>query len=523
MKKVLIAVLSVLMLLGVCACEPSNNGTKEVTSSADFAEIGMQGLTVPKVSPIGATKYAIVDGEIAQITFDYSNHTFTFRGSTTNNTVDGLGIQTTPVNVYTESYNGVNYEIDDYGEGMLAKWQNNGASYSLYAPTLSSAEFYMFLRVAASCAGFDIGGETVELPAITNDTTVEQLEKFFYDNHFLDFDFVYEASTTVTKGHIISMSRTGVVHTYDEIIVTVSTGPNAGDIVHVPDNLLGLTEDEFVKKITDLGMVPSRLSTSYWCATIPIGGIYSYPDGDIPAGTTIKYSLSKGSYVFDANEYNGKTKDELNQMVHDLNNYNAFIGINYTNVMTKDHPVGKSYDCTSTKEGAKTVVACNIAQEDTRVELGNYVGTFNNPCGSKENACTVGKINFTIKRVYDGQAEGYISAQSVPAGKVPAGTTVELTVSTQKPYLYRLDDKFYQKYEGRTMAETRNNLMDDRNALGRFTSVVFETVPNTGYNDGSICKILIWSDRGYWVEDYEHGYYPADTAIRVQIYETLLR
>ena len=291
----------------------------------------------------------------------------------------------------------------------------------------------------------------------------------------------------------------------------------------VPDYLCGKSEQEFVEFIDKLKLVPIKLGTLYYSTTIVRGSVYKYDDGKFKVGTEIKYNLSAGPYKFNADDYNGKTVEQINAMVTSLNDVNAHVNFAYKEKETNEHKAGLTYGCEASKDGVRTNVACVLAKpvQDTRVDLPNFVGTFNNPCG-RQSSCTFNDINFEIVKICDGYPAGFISAQTVDPGKVPKGTYVGLTVSTERPYLHALDEGYYQKYECDTPDETESALRHDPELMG-FDHVVFERVVDGNYRGGEIVNILIWSDNGYWVDRYEAGRYPSDTTVRIQIAEILLR
>lgn len=528
MKKLLTILSAMLIVLSLVGCSGGSdnpgNSTKEVASASEFSSLGFI-IDAPTIGGITDIKYSIEDKNVARVDFNYSNHAFTFKASKDKKPAEMLGFVSTPYNAETFEVNDMTFAVANYDEGSAAAWTANEVFYSLFGGGLQIDDLQGFGRMTVLCAGIEIPEEpTVDLPEKVEGMTKDEIDKWLYDNNFSDIDYEYKGSTTVEKDHVIGLSKSGTVHPYDEIIVYISTGPGEGDVVLVPDYLCGKTEVEFVEFINKLNLVPIRLGTNYYSTTIVRGSVYKYDDGKFPTGTEIKYNLSVGPYEFVDTDYNGKTVDQVNAMVASLNNLNAHINFAYKEVQTNDHTHGLTYGCTATKDNITTNVACSLAKpvEDTRVDLPNFVGTYNNPCPNS-NACSVNGINYEIFFVCDGNPNGYISAQTVNPGKVARGTGVGLTISTEMPYLHNAKDtNFYSKYQCDTPDETEEALKNDKD-LKHFDYLVFERDMSGAGVGGEVVNVLIWDKRGYWVTDFETGRYPKDTPVRIQIAEMLLR
>lgn len=524
MKKIFKSVLVVFMLTSLCSCknnevidEPVVNPIKEVTSVADFEEIGVTGMKPITNKDVDEVNYYIVNGQIAEIQFFTGDNKYVYRGSRDLGAGAITGIYSAPITALSTTIDGISFNYASYNEGLCAIWIKDMITYSLFAEGITEDGNYEFARILELLTDVDLEIEDeVELPQINEKTTKDYIVEWFNDNGFKDVDYEYENSDTVFEGYVIRLSKEGKVYPSDEIICTISAGKEKPEIVNVPDNMLNYSEEEFINACSDLGIGTSRGSTKYYSTTIKEGNIFSYDDGNFPVGTIIKYHLSKGAYAFDADEYNGLTEKEVNEYVDSLNKLNAHVSISLEKHETLNHEAGKVYKCNGIKDGIKTNVSCRLAikPEDKRVELPNYVGTYNNPCGTG-NACSVNEINYSIEYLEDGNPAGYISNQSVAPGKVEPGTEVKLSISTAMPYIYRIESGYYDKFKGNWYDQTEEALMQDT-AFGKFKYVTFETITDINLPNGGIVDIQIFDETtNLWINDYEAGNYPSSTKVKI--------
>lgn len=519
MKKLLTVLLMVLMLVSITACGSSSN-TKEVNSTNDFYNIGITTMETPNDFAISDIKYYVVDKNIAEITFMNSGHKYSYRGSKEVGVGGIHGIEVEPIGKMSSVFNDVSYTLAAYPNGLLAVWIKDMITYSLFGEGLTVDNNYEFFRVIQVITGANVTEEPVTLPTIDNKTTKDYIMKWFEDNEFKDVDYEYENSDTVAEDVVIRLSKKGEAYPSDEIVCVISTGPKKPDIVTVPEDLINKTEADFIDALKKLGLGSTRSSTTYYSTTIKKGNVFEYDDGSFPAGTIIKYNLSRGPYEFDADEFNNKTKAEAQDLVAYLNKLNAHVELKLKEHVADKHKIGTVYKCSSEKDGIKTIVSCTLAIEETdrKVDLPNYVGGYNNPCGAKD-ACTVNEINYKIEYHDDGNPTGYISAQTVPAGKVEPGTCVKLIVSSPMVYLYRLESGAYNKLEGGSYEDTSEALKspDFFGRFGRF-NVDYMAAYNDAQPDGAILEIAIYDNAlGRWNANYIEGNYSTDTPVRITI------
>ena len=519
MKKLLTLLLSLLMFITLAAC--GGQKTKEVSSTAEFSSIGITTMKIPG-EVISNIKYYIVDNKIAEIDFTNSGHDYVYRGSKECGPSAILDIDSVPTMTVSSTFDGISYTLSAYPEGLAAIWIDNMTTYSLFGKNLTVSSNYEFYRILELITDEDIIEQQVDLPEISAKTTKDYIVEWFKDNGFKDVEYVYENSDTVEEDHVIKLSKEGKAYPSDGIVCTISTGPKKPEIVKVADNMIGYTEADFVDELKKLGMGYTKGSTTYYSTTIKKGNVFDYDDGSFPVGTVIKYHLSRGAYEFDSDDFNTLTKAKAEELVDDLNKLNAHVELELEKHETSNHDAGTIYKCNGTRDGFKTIVSCRLAVSptpDTRVTLPNYVGTYNNPCGS-QSACTVNQINYMIEYHNDGNPEGYISAQTVAAGKVEPGTNVKLIVSGAKAYIGRVENGYYSKAEGSNYVETSESLKGP-SFFGQFDkwNIEYENTFNDARPDGAIVEIDVYDENeNRWNANYIEGYYSTvNTKVRVII------
>lgn len=524
MKKLLVVLLSALMIFTLAGCKKSGEEGRsavQVDSAADFAKIGITGMDVPTDKGLSNIEYYILDGNIAEVYFINSGHQFLYRASKEAGAGSIVEIEKAPLMSFASSYDGISYTFNEYENGLVCVWIKDLVTYALLEESVSSDSNYEFARVIQIITGINFDEEEevdkqIELPKIDSKTTKDFIMNWFEENEFKDVDYEYENSDTVEADHVISLSKEGKVYPTDEIVCKISTGPKKPDIVRVPDNMLNYKEEDFLKALKDLGMGATKGSTKYYSTTIKNGNVFCYDDGNFPVGTIVKYNLSRGAYAFDSDDYNGRTKDNAIEYVKELNNLNAHVTLNLEDHETNNHTAGTIYKCSATKDGIKTIVSCRLAKtpSPTKVNLPNYVGTYNNPCGAAAS-CTLNQINYMIEYHEDkDHPAGYISAQTVNPGPVDPGTCVKLIVSSSEIYLYRVEDSYYDKFAGNWAEETIEAL--NAGDLGKFNDIRYETRTDGSMPNATVLEIQIFDDATQsWTSNYPRGYYSKYTKVKV--------
>ncbi len=184
----------------------------------------------------------------------------------------------------------------------------------------------------------------------------------------IDLDIKYETSQKVDENGFISQSvaEGQEIKGGQALIVILSSGQSTSNTKTIPDTYIGLTEDEFKAKLKELGFTNlSKSSETYYAEGLNKDTIYYYEDGTFDTSRTINYALCAGKYTFDANEFNGKSKSDVEKLVTNLKNHNArinnsAISITFVNGDKNVDKQGQAYDCSN--DGAK--ISCKLYTGD---------------------------------------------------------------------------------------------------------------------------------------------------------------
>lgn len=156
--------------------------------------------------------------------------------------------------------------------------------------------------------------------------------------------------------------------------LTNNTAPTISNKATLPTNLLGYKEEDFIAKAKELGFTNLEKDSSGYYSTINAKGTIAYydPDGELDKNTKIIYKISLGNYEFNASEYNGKTKADVQNYINQLNLLNAHVTLNTNDVLSNEYQSGILFDCSAKKDGINTTVNCNnsvFAEEKTATIL----------------------------------------------------------------------------------------------------------------------------------------------------------
>ena len=184
----------------------------------------------------------------------------------------------------------------------------------------------------------------------------------------IDLDIKYETSQKVDENGFISQSIMDgqEIKGGQALIVILSSGQSTSNTKTIPDTYIGLTEDEFKAKLKELGFTKlSKSNETYYAESLNKDTIYYYEDGTFDTSRTINYALCAGKYTFDANEFNGKSKSDVEKLVTSLKNRNArinnsVISITFVNGDKNVDKQGQAYDCSN--DGAK--ISCKLYTGD---------------------------------------------------------------------------------------------------------------------------------------------------------------
>ncbi len=222
--------------------------------------------------------------------------------------------------------------------------------------------------------------------------TKEEIEAWGKE-YAIELSIKYETSDDAKENEFISQSvnQGSEIKGGDSLIVVLSSGKNSANTKTIPDTYIGLTEDEFKAKLKELGFTNlSKSDETYYAEGLNKDSIYYYEDGTFDTSRTINYALCAGKYTFDANEFNGKSKSDIEKLVTNLKNHNAridksLVSITFVNGDKNVDKQGQAYDCSI--DGAK--ISCKLYTSDGSTTVliptdGRYLGksedTFINDC-----------------------------------------------------------------------------------------------------------------------------------------------
>lgn len=327
-----------------------------------------------------------------------------------------------------------------------------------------------------------------EYNGLTKEKAIEYIKELNNRNAQInpEIDLVDKETTDRTVGTLFGcedISNTNKVQVSCFIAKgDVSSSDNADD-VYLPTNLLGVSETEFLEKTKSLGLTNLTKDESGYYSTINPKGTIAYydPDGDMKTNTKVTYKLSLGAYEFSENEYNGKTKSELDKYIKELSDKNAKVVLNTTD-KESDKPSGTAFNCTASKEGITVKVSCNISknigQTSSKVTLpSNLLGKTEADFLSK---CKELGFNNVVK-----DESGYYSTvnpKNTIAYYDPDGL---LDISTK--IVYKLSMGSYEfnsaNYNGKTKEEAENYAAGLNNLNAHILLNITDT-KTSSYNEG---------------------------------------
>ena len=267
---------------------------------------------------------------------------------------------------------------------------------------------------------------------------------------------------------------------YDGTITDTTTGKTAT----IPGSYLYLSEKEFLAKLDALGFKKvSKIEPSKFSETIDEGCVWEYEDGTFDLGKTIKYRLSAGKYSFNANEFNGISKEDATNKANEYKNRNADqskLSINFKDGEANSSNAGKTYDCSYTYKtiSCKLYTGGNSAPAQVNVSdfTGKSVDEFKNWCSSNG-------LNANVSEQYsDGVASGVLISQSPASGSVDKGSTINAVVSKGKETVANADmlslSMITQNYKGDNFDDTKNKVVSYLNSAG-FNNVTVQETTST--------------------------------------------
>lgn len=291
---------------------------------------------------------------------------------------------------------------------------------------------------------------------------------------------------------------------------------STGKTATIPGTYLKLTEADFLSKLKALGFNNvSKLEPSKFSETISEGCIWEYEDGTFDTSKTITYRLSAGKYSFNANEFNGISKEDATNKANAYKNRNAAQGrlsISFTNGEANSSSAGKTYGCSYSSSTISCKVYTSGGSTNTQVSVSNYTGKSLNDF---KTWCSNNGLNVSVTETSsDSVASGNIISQSPAFGSVDKGSTISVTVSTGKAPVEQSTilaiGLLRNYYKGNSYDETKNGIVGYLEAQG-FKNINIEAVTSTD---------VLYSISSITVNDASHNgtaSYPKDSKIVVTI------
>ena len=275
------------------------------------------------------------------------------------------------------------------------------------------------------------------------------------------------------------------------ITCKVYTGTNASKKATIPSNYLKLSENDFLSKVKALGFTSlAKTGPAYFSETIKEGSIWEYEDGTFDLSKTINYRLSAGKYNFNANEFNGISKDDATNKANSYKNRNADRGnlkIVFKDGETNTSNVGKTYGCSY----SSSTITCNLytGSSANQISVVSYVGKNSDEF---KNWCNSNGINYSLSEQYSNDVStGTLISQNPSSGNIDKGSTISAVVSKGKGPVKNADvlslSFITQNYKGDTFDETKNKVVNYFNSSGFANiSVQEETSTKPLYSISSI-------------------------------------
>ena len=164
--------------------------------------------------------------------------------------------------------------------------------------------------------------QEIVLPLITPEVTMSDIEVWKEAVGIKNVSYVYEASDTVEKNHIIRLDPDTHVTKNTPLTVYVSSGsatPASTTIeIHFGD-FIGLTVAEFEKKANDLGLKPNhQTNRDKFDSNVKIGNIVWHGSGTYEKGEVFNYGVCIDQITVNPGDYVGKTESDFIKIANSL-------------------------------------------------------------------------------------------------------------------------------------------------------------------------------------------------------------
>ena len=300
------------------------------------------------------------------------------------------------------------------------------------------------------------------------------------NNSEANLTFTYsEVESTEPVGTIVSQGYDS--GTYLAPGTTVNFQISKGKSITV-ENKAGVSEDEFKKYISGLGLSLGTRSTAY--SDKAAGTILENETGKKAAGSTVWYKVSLGQFSPAAGDFENKSVAEARKIIENANNSGA--GWSFSEGASEFNDSVASGNTFGCSISGKTVT-CKVSK-GKGITVKNYVGGAA-PCST--NSCSVDGV--TIKQVYQSDYSdvpaGQVVDQSVGAGTVvSSGTEITLTLSKgPKPVTTaKVPDAPLTVYNGTSYDDCKAKIQNAFNNAGfnnlKFVKVTGEVDNKDGIN-----------------------------------------
>lgn len=266
------------------------------------------------------------------------------------------------------------------------------------------------------------------------------------------------------------------------ITCKVYTGTSASKKATIPANYLKLHENDFLSKVKALGFTNlAKVEPTYFSETIKEGCIWEYDDGTFDLSKTINYRLSAGKYSFNANEFNGISKEDATNKANSYKNRNADRGnlkIVFKNGEANTSNAGKTYGCSY----SSSTITCNLytGGSANQISVVSYIGK---NVDEFKNWCSGNGINYSLSEQHSNDVStGTLISQSPSSGNIDKGSTISAVISKGKEPVKNADvlslSFITQNYKGDTFDETKNKVINYFNGSG-FTNISIQEETST--------------------------------------------
>ena len=266
-------------------------------------------------------------------------------------------------------------------------------------------------------------------PAMVEIPSVKGLDETSAYNKLVNAGFKpvkeLDYSDSVEAGYVISQTPSGssLGNEGDIVTIVVSQGQK---LVKVP-NVVGITQENATKALTDAGLKVGTVTTEY-SDTVAKDNVISQSagaDSQVAKDSTINLVVSLGKKPVDVPNVVGQTKDNAVNVLKNAG-LNVTVKEAYSTTVTAGMVISQSVQSGSQIESGSTVeIVVSLGKE--QVEVPNVV-SYTEERATQELSAK--GLTVSVKKKNSNDPIGTVIAQNPVGGtKVDAGTTVEITIS----------------------------------------------------------------------------------------------